>query len=217
MFCRYLTFFIKQKKSLHMTNFSDSKLILIVVGCLLLIGGCNSCTSYNTMISKGERVEASWSQVENVYQRRSDLIPNLVKTVQGAANFEKSTLEAVVNARAAATQVKLDPANLTPKNIKAFQEAQEGLSGALSKLLMITENYPELKANANFRDLQSQLEGTENRIAQERKLFNESVKEYNQYIKKFPTNIWAGMFNFDNKSYFEAEQGAEKAPSVQFE
>ena len=199
-----------------MTNFSNSQLILIVVGCILLIGGCNGCTSYNTMVSKNERVEESWGQVENVYQRRADLIPNLVNAVKGAANFEKNTLEAVITARAAATQIKLDPSNLTPENIQAFQDAQQGLSGALSKLLMITENYPELKANANFKSLQVELAESENKIAYERRVFNESVKEYNEYKKKFPKNIWAGMFGFENKSYFEAEKGSEKAPEVQF-
>ncbi len=189
--------------------------IIIIVGVVLLVM-VSGCGSYNTAVSKDEQVKKAWSQVENQYQRRSDLIPNLVNTVKGYANFEKSTLEAVVTARASATQVKIDPENLTPENIQRFEQAQQGLSGALGKLLMITENYPELKANQNFLALQDQLEGTENRISTERKNFNESVQDYNAYIRKFPTNLYTGMFGFSPKGYFQSQPGSEKAPSVQF-
>ena len=168
------------------------------------------------MVTKEEAVEAAWSQVENVYQRRADLIPNLVNVVKGAANFEKETLTGVVEARAKATQITVDPKNLTPEKIQEFQAAQGELSQALGKLLMITENYPELKANQNFRDLQVQLEGTENRITQERRKFNEVVQDFNTYIRQFPRNLIAGMFGFEKKGYFEADKGAEKAPTVDF-
>ncbi|MBL7805386.1 MAG: LemA family protein [Saprospiraceae bacterium] len=174
------------------------------------------CGSYNTAVGKDEALKQAWSQVENQYQRRADLIPNLVNTVKGYANFEQQTLQAVVAARASATQVKIDPANLTPEAIQRFEQAQQGLSGALGRLLMVTENYPELKANQNFMDLQKQLEGTENRISVERKNFNEAVQDYNSYIRKFPTNILAGMFGFSPKGYFQATPGSERAPEVKF-
>ena len=172
--------------------------------------------TYNNMVAKGEGVDAQWSQVENVYQRRADLIPNLVNTVKGYATHEKETLEGVVEARAKATSVNIDASNLTPQSMQAFQQAQDGLSGALSKLMVVVEKYPDLKANENFLDLQAQLEGTENRIAVERKKFNETVRVYNTYIKTFPNNIFAGMFGFAQKPYFKAAQGSEKAPEVQF-
>lgn len=177
------------------------------------MGGC----SYNGMVKKQEAVESAWSQVENVYQRRADLIPNLVNTVKGAANFEKETLEAVIQARASATQVKVDPTNLDPASLQKFEQAQTGLSSALSRLLVSVERYPELKANQNFRDLQVQLEGTENRISEERRKFNLVVQEYNSSIRSFPNNLMAGMFGFEKKAYFEAiTEGAEKAPEVSF-
>jgi LemA protein len=188
-------------------------LILLAFGALLVF---SMCGSYNTTVKKDEGVKAAWSQVENQYQRRSDLIPNLVNTVKGYANFEKSTLEAVVQARASATQIKVDPNNLTPEAIQKFEQAQQGLSGALGKLLMITENYPDLKANQNFLALQQQLEGTENRITVERKNFNESVQDFNSYIRRFPTNMLVGIFGFSPKGYFQAQTGSEKAPNVQF-
>lgn len=188
-------------------------LILLALGALLIF---SMCGSYNATVKKDEGVKAAWSQVENQYQRRSDLIPNLVNTVKGYANFEKSTLEAVVQARASATQIKVDPANLTPEAIQKFEQAQQGLSGALGKLLMITENYPDLKANQNFLALQQQLEGTENRITVERKNFNDAVQDFNKYIRTFPTNILVGMFGFSPKGYFQAQTGSEKAPNVQF-
>lgn len=172
--------------------------------------------AYNNMVTLEEEVSTAWSQVENVYQRRMDLIPNLVSTVKGYAAHESQTLEGVVNARAKATQITVDPENLTPESLAKYQKAQGELGSALGKLLAITENYPDLKANENFLQLQSQLEGTENRIAVERKRFNETAKGYNTTIRKFPNNILAGMFGFDKKSYFEAQEGAEVAPEVQF-
>jgi len=172
--------------------------------------------TYNNMVTKGEKVDAQWSQVENVYQRRADLIPNLVNTVKGYATHEKETLEGVIEARAKATSVNVDAGNLNPQSLQAFQQAQDGLSGALSKLMVVVERYPDLKANQNFLDLQAQLEGTENRIAVERKKFNETVREYNTYIKTFPNNLFAGMFGFAQKPYFKAAQGSEKAPEVKF-
>lgn len=180
---------------------------------LLGIGGCNS---YNGLVSKEEAVKKSWGQVENVYQRRMDLIPNLVNTVKGAANFEQGTLEKVIQARANATSMKIDPSNLSPEQIQKFQSAQGELSTALGRLMAISEAYPELKATQNFSELQSQLEGTENRIAVERNRFNEVVGDYNTSVRRFPANIFAGIFGFTQKGYFEADKGAEKAPEVKF-
>jgi LemA protein len=168
------------------------------------------------VVEKQESVESAWSQVENVYQRRADLIPNLVNTVKGYAAHEKETLEGVIEARSKATQITVSADDLSEENIKKFQAAQGELQQALGKLLAITENYPDLKANENFRDLQAQLEGTENRITVERQKFNETVKVYNTSIRKFPTTIYAGWFGFEKKGYFEAQAGAEKAPEVQF-
>jgi LemA protein len=172
--------------------------------------------SYNNMVSKEEDVKSQWAQVENSYQRRSDLIPNLVSTVKGYAEFEKSTLTEVIQARASATSMKIDANNLSPENIAKFQQAQDGLSGALSRLLVSVEKYPDLKANQNFLELQSQLEGTENRIAVERGRFNEMVQAYNKYVRSFPNNIFAGMFGFAQKGYFQAVAGSDKAPEVKF-
>ncbi|NOY50852.1 MAG: LemA family protein [Chlorobi bacterium] len=171
---------------------------------------------YNTMVVNSENVSAKWSQVENVYQRRADLIPNLVNTVKGYASHEKETLEGVIEARAKATSVNINPGNLNAASMQAFQQAQQGLSGALSKLMVVVERYPELKANQNFLELQAQLEGTENRIAVERRKFNETTKVYNTYIKLFPKNMFAGMFGFEPKPYFEAQKGSEKVPEVKF-
>ena len=188
-------------------------LILLGLGALLVF---SMCGSYNTAVGKDEGVKSAWSQVENQYQRRADLIPNLVNTVKGYANFEQETLQKVVEARASATQVKIDAGSLTPENIQRFEQAQQGLSSALSRLLAVAEAYPDLKANQNFLDLQKQLEGTENRISVERKKFNETVQDYNSYIRKFPTNLIAGMFGFSPKGYFQAVAGADKAPEVKF-
>ena len=191
-------------------------IILLGVLAVVLLLVFNGCGSYNNMVTKQETVSKAWGQVENVYQRRMDLIPNLVNTVKGAANFESSTLEKVIAARASATQVKIDPDKLTPENIQKYQAAQGQISQALGKLLMITENYPQLRATESFRDLQSQLEGTENRITVERQKFNEIVQDYNSYVRKFPQVIYAGWFGFEKKGYFEADKGAEKAPEVKF-
>ena len=171
---------------------------------------------YNAFVAAEEEVESAWAQVENQYQRRSDLVPNLVATVKGYAAHEQETLEGVVEARAKATQITIDPANATPEQLAAFQAAQGELSQALGRLLAVAENYPDLKANENFRDLQSQLEGTENRIAVARQLFNESARQFNTLIRRFPNNIVAGICGFEKKPYFEAEEGANKAPKVEF-
>ena len=175
----------------------------------------SSC-GYNKMVTMEEQVSSSWAQVENVYQRRADLIPNLVNTVKGYAAHEQETLEGVIEARSKATAVNIDPTKLTPETMKQFTEAQDGLSSALSKLMVVVERYPDLKANQNFMDLQAQLEGTENRITVERQKFNETTQLYNAYIRKFPQIIYAGWFGFEKKTYFEAQQGAEKAPEVKF-
>ncbi len=175
----------------------------------------SSC-GYNKMVSMDEQVASQWAQVENVYQRRADLIPNLVNTVKGYAAHERETLEGVIEARSKATSVNIDPTKLTPESIQQFNQAQEGLSSALSRLMVVVERYPDLKANQNFLDLQAQLEGTENRITVERMKFNETTQTYNAYIRKFPQVIYAGWFGFEKKSYFEAQAGAEKAPEVQF-
>ena len=175
----------------------------------------SSC-SYNTMVEKQEATSSQWGQVQNAYQRRADLIPNLVATVKGYATHEEQTLTEVVNARAKATQITESADDLSEENIKKYQEAQGQLSAALGKLLMVQEQYPDLKANQNFLALQDELAGTENRIAVERNKYNEVVKDYNQYIRKFPQTIWAGWFGFTQKGYFEAEAGSQTAPKVQF-
>jgi len=172
--------------------------------------------AYNGMVTAEEGVDTAWSQVENVYQRRADLIPNLVATVKGYAQHESETLEGVVNARAKATQITVDPENLTPEALEEFNKAQRELGSALGRLLAVTEAYPDLKANENFKELQAQLEGTENRISTERMKFNETAKEYNTMIRKFPKSILASVFGFEKKPYFEAQAGAEKAPEIQF-
>lgn len=193
------------------------KWIILGILAVVTLMSYNSLTgSYNNMVSKDETVSSKWSQVENVYQRRADLIPNLVNTVKGYADFEKSTLTDVIQARANATSVKIDPTNLTPEAMAKFQQSQGMLSQALGRLMVVSEKYPELKANENFKELMAQLEGTENRIAVERSRFNESAQDYNQYIRTFPRNLIAGSFGFQRKAYFEAEQSAKKAPTVSF-
>ena len=172
--------------------------------------------NYNNMVKMDEGVQAAWSQVENVYQRRADLIPNLVATVKGYASHEQQTLEGVISARSKATQITVDPEDLTSEQLAKYQKAQGELGSALGKLLAITENYPDLKANTNFLELQAQLEGTENRITVERKKFNDAARVYNTTIRQFPKNIVAGMFGFEKKPYFEAQEGAEQAPKVEF-
>jgi len=171
---------------------------------------------YNKMVELQEAIPKAWADVEAQYQRRADLIPNLVNTVKGYANFEQETLTKVIEARASATQVKIDPSNLTPEALAQFQQAQNGVSSALGRLLVAVEAYPDLKANQNFLDLQAQLEGTENRITVARNRYNEVVQPYNVYIKRFPSNMLANMFGFTEKGYFEAAAGSEKAPEVKF-
>ncbi|MCQ2279863.1 MAG: LemA family protein [Bacteroidales bacterium] len=191
-------------------------IILAIVGGIILLIIVPFIGMYNGLVGKDEKAAESWAQVQNVYQRRADLVPQLVATVKGAADFEKSTLTEVVNARAAATSVTVDPANATPEQLKAFQATQDQLSSSLSRLLVTIERYPELKATKNFQDLQAQLAGTENRIAVERKKFNEAVQDYNKAIRVFPKNMVAGMFGFEKRAYFEATPGAEKAPEIEF-
>lgn len=188
-------------------------IITIVVIVLVALWGISS---YNGLVGMDENVSNQWANVETQYQRRSDIIPNLVNTVKGYAKHESQTLEAVMAARSQATQVKIDPSNCTPQQLAAYQKAQGDVTTALGKLLAITENYPDLKANQNFLELQSQLEGTENRINVARKDFNDSAKEYNTSLRRFPRNIIASMFGFEKRNYFEAEAGAEKAPKVEF-
>lgn len=188
-------------------------IIIAAVALLLVLWGVGG---YNGIVEMDENVNNQWANVEAQYQRRTDLIPNLVSTVKGYAAHEKSTLEAVMQARSQATQVKIDPANCTPEQLAAYQKAQGDVTTALGKLLAITENYPQLKANENFMELQSQLEGTENRITVARRDFNAAAKEYNTVIRKFPKNIIAAIGGFEKHNYFEAEAGAEKAPKVEF-
>ena len=189
---------------------------LIIIAAILIGGFLWVKGAYNNMVTEDENVQNAWAQVENVYQRRADLIPNLVATVKGYAEHESATLENVIAARAKATQMTVDPANLSEEAIAKFSEAQGELSTALGRLLLIQENYPDLKANQQFSELQAQLEGTENRIATERMKFNDAAKVYNTMIRKFPDNIIASIFGFEKKGYFEAQAGAETAPKVEF-
>ena len=189
---------------------------LVVVAAIIAAIALWAMTGYNGLVSADETVSTAWSDVENQYQRRADLIPNLVNTVKGYAAHEKETLEAVVSARTRATQVTVDADNLTPEKLAEYQKAQGEVGAALGRLLAITEEYPDLKANQNFLELQAQLEGTENRISVERRNFNEAAKEYNTSIRKFPKNILAGMFGFEKRPYFESQEGADKAPAVEF-
>ena len=189
----------------------------IVIGLILLIGlilVISGISTYNKMVRLDEGVTEKWSQVENDYQRRADLIPNLVKTVRSYAEYESETLTEVVEARAKATSVNIDPSNMTAASMQQFQQAQEGLTSALSKLLVVVEKYPDLKANQNYMDLQRQLEGTENRISNARRKFNEATRDYNTYIRKFFPRILASWYGFEAKNYFEAKEGAEEAPDV---
>lgn len=188
----------------------------MIIGLLVLIVVMSSVSAYNKMVKYDEGINEAWSQVENVYQRRADLIPNLVNTVKGYAEYEQETLTQVIEARSKATSVNVSAENLNEETLAKFQEAQQGLSSALSRLLVVVEKYPDLKANQGFLDLQAQLEGTENRIATERRRFNEVTREFNTYIRKFPNNIFAGWYNFDQRPYFKADEGADKAPEVKF-
>ncbi|MBS1576981.1 MAG: LemA family protein [Bacteroidetes bacterium] len=190
--------------------------ILIILG-LILILGVWGCSGYNGLVKEDETVKNSWNNVQSQYQRRADLIPNLVNTVKGEANFEQQTLIQTVEARYKdLNNIKVDPSNLTPENIAKFQQAQGELSGALSKLMVVVENYPNLKANEGFRNLQTQLEGTENRISVARNDFNSAVNTYNTKVRSFPMNIFSGMFGFKVKEGFKADEGANKAPEVKF-
>jgi LemA protein len=194
------------------TSLKSIARISLLILLIPLISGCG----YNRMIELEEAVSAQWAQVENAYQRRADLIPNLVNTVKGYADFEQETLTQVIEARAKATSVTINPENLDAGAIEQFQQAQDGLSSALARLMVVVERYPDLKANQNFLDLQAQLEGTENRIAVERRKFNDTTRNYNQYIRKFPQLIVASIFGFDKKEYFEAREGSETPPTVEF-
>ena len=189
-------------------------LIVLGVIALALFGWVKN--SYNGLVSQQENVEKAWGNVENQYQRRADLIPNLVETVKGYAKHEQETLEGVIEARANATKVTIDPTNMTPEDLQKYQAAQGEVGSALSRLIAVAENYPDLKANQNFLDLQSQLEGTENRITVARNDFNEAARTYNTQRRTFPTNIIASIFNFGDKPYFQAQEGADKAPKVDF-
>lgn len=189
--------------------------LIVVVVLGLILYSCGKGT-YNNMVTLDQQTEAQWAQVENVYQRRADLIPNLVATVKGYADFEQETLTQVIEARSKATSVNVDASNLNPETMQQFQQAQGELSSALSRLMVVVERYPDLKANQNFLALQSQLEGTENRISVERNKFNEVTRQYNTTIKTFPNVLFAGMFGFSEKGYFQADAGAENPPQVEF-
>ena len=190
-----------------------SSIIFIVIAVIAVIWGVSA---YNGLVTMDENVNTEWANVETQYQRRADLIPNLVNTVKGYAAHESETLESVIAARSKATQITIDPANLTPEKLAEYQEAQGAVTSALGKLLAISESYPDLKANQNFLELQAQLEGTENRINEARRKFNNVAKEYNTAIRRFPKSLLAGMFGFDKRAYFEAAEGAQNAPVVEF-
>jgi LemA protein len=199
-----------------MKNIKKSWIIIAVILLLAIIMYTSIKGTYNNMVTMDEGVSSQWAQVENVYQRRADLIPNLVATVKGYAEHERETFEAVTLARSKATSVTIDPTNLNEASMQQFQAAQDQLSSALSRLLVVVEKYPDLKANQNFLDLQTQLERTENRITVERMNFNTKSQEYNSFIRSFPKNIYASLFGFEKKAYFKAQEGAEKAPEVKF-
>ena len=190
-----------------------STIIIIAVAVLAVVWGI---TGYNGLVSMDEGVQTKWADVETQYQRRADLIPNLVNTVKGYAAHESETLQAVVEARAKATSMNIDPSNMSAEQIANFQKVQDGVSSALGRLLVTVEKYPDLKANENFKELQAQLEGTENRISVARRDYNEAARKYNTTLRSFPKNILAGMFGFEKKAYFEAQEGSEQAPTVQF-
>ena len=190
-------------------------ILIVVVGVVILLFAWGTGIN-NNLVTKEEGVNQSWANVENVYQRRLDLIPNLVNTVKGVAKFEQQTLTAVIEARAKATSIQINPKNLDEGSLQKFQEAQNGVSSALGRLMVVVEKYPELKATQNFSELQAQLEGTENRITVERMKFNEAAQTYNTYLRRFPNSMFAGFLGFQKKAYFQAQQGAEKAPQVQF-
>ena len=190
--------------------------IYVIIAVVVVLIGVYGCNTYNGFVTQDENVSRAWSDVETQYQRRADLIPNLVNTVKGYAAHESETLKAVIEARSKATQVTVDPSNITPEKLAEFQEAQGAVSQALGRLLAVAESYPDLKANEQFLELQAQLEGTENRIAESRRIFNEAAQTYNVSVRRFPANILANMFGFTTKGNFKAEEGAEKAPTVEF-
>ena len=198
-----------------MTKNKTPFVLIGIVALIILIGGW-LMSGYNDMVELDENVNREWSQVENQYQRRLDLIPNLVNVVKGYASHEKETLEGVIEARAKATQTTIDPSNMTEEQLANFQKAQDGLSGALNRLMVVVEKYPELKANENFLQLQAQLEGTENRITVARKSYNDAATIYNKLVRRFPNNMLAGIFGFSVRPQFKAQEGAESAPAVQF-
>lgn len=210
--CNYITTFEKAKNK---TMKSRNLTLIIILAVILVLGGCG-CGQYNGLVQQDEVVKNSWNKVQSDYQRRADLIPNLVNTVKGEANFEQTTLTNVINARASATQIKVDPNDLTPEKVQQFQAAQGQLSQALGRLLAVSEAYPTLRANDAFRGLQAQLEGTENRIKTARNDFNDAVQGYNTKVRSFPTNIFAGMMGFKQRQGFTAEAGSERAPEVKF-
>jgi len=187
--------------------------VLILLGLILLVGGCNT---YNSFVNLDEDVENEWSKVQTAYQRRADLIPNLVNTVKGVANFEQETLTSIVEARSKATSITIDPKNITPEQLQSFEQAQAGISQSLGRLLFVAEQYPELKASAAFVELQTQLEGTENRIKVSRDRFNDTVTTYNKKVRRFPGSLFAGMFGFSQKAQFQASDAAQNVPSVNF-
>ncbi len=209
--------FIYLDKFSKTNNKTEMKKGYLIIAAILLIFGVYGCSSYNGLVQKDNKVQNLWADVQTQYQRRADLIGNLVKTVQGAADFEKSTLTEVIQARAAATQVKLEASDLTPENMQKFQAAQDQLSGSLSRLLVSVEQYPNLKSNENFMNLQTQLESTENRISVARRDFNAGVGEYNLSVRSFPNNLFAGLFGFSAKAFFEASAAAQQAPDVNFD
>jgi len=189
-------------------------IILLVIAGLFLLIGFNGCNSYNSMVTMDEGVTAQWKQVEVAYQARMDKTKNLFEIVQSAADFEKGTLTAVMEARSKATSVRIDPSNITPEKLAEFEKAQNAFGSSLGRLMAVAENYPQLKSVDAFRDFQAQYEGMENRIATERRRFNETAQEFNTYIRRFPKNIWASMFHFDKRAYFAAQEGAETAPDI---
>ena len=197
-------------------NISNNQRTLIIIVAVFLAIGAFVITKYNGLVAQDENVNKAWGNVETQYQRRSDLIPNLVKTVQGYASHEKTTLESVTNARSKATQIQMNVNDLSEQKLQKYQQAQGEITAALGKLLALSENYPDLKANENFKDLQVQLEGTENRISESRRQFNEAVQHYNMTVRTFPGNVIAGLFGFEKKNGFVAETGSEKAPQVNF-
>ncbi len=192
------------------------KIVIGVIALVVLLAVVSGCNGYNKLVTLDVDVQTKWSQVEAQYQRRADLIPNLVSTVKGAAKFEQSTLTAVIEARASASKITIDPTKLNAENIEKYQAAQGQITQALGKLMVLTENYPELKATQQFSDLSAQLEGTENRITVARKDFNESVQAYNVKVRSFPNNLTAGLFGFSPKAAFKADAGAQNAPKVEF-